>query len=162
MNKFATLVKSIQFRRITYYSVLVDENDLPLFAQFIKEHAGEEFREDMDLIRSWMRKLGENYGASIDYFRQEGSAHAIPPPVEITRKGCQLRLYCLRMSHRVVILFSGSIKTMNKAMDCPNVRDHFIMANRVSDKLWKALKDGLITFDQNDDLVIPQDFKLVL
>jgi len=162
VNKFATIVKAIQFRRITYYSVLLEKNDLPLFSQFIKEHAGEEFREDMDLIRSWMRKMGENYGASMDYFRPEGSAHAIPPSVEITRRGCQLRLYCLRMSHRVVILFSGGIKTTNKAMDCPNVRDHFIMANKLSIQLWKAFEEGLIGFDQNDDLIIPQDFKILL
>lgn len=162
MNNFATIVTGVKFRRITYYTIKLDSDSLPLFSLFMKAHAAPEYKSDMDLLRHWMKQLGETIGASTDYLRLEGAAHAIPPPVEITRKGCRLRLYCLRMSPRVVILFNGGAKTKNKAQECPVVAPHFEQANRLALLLWKAFDDGILRLDDRDDLIIPDDFKLEL
>jgi hypothetical protein len=162
VNNFATVVTVNKFRRITYYTLKLSADDTALFSQFLKAHAAPEFKPDMDLLRHWMRQLGETIGASTDYLRPEGAAHAIPPPLEITRKGCRLRLYCLRMSPRVVILFNGGVKTKNKAQDCPIVAPHFEQANRLALLLWKAYDEGILQLDDRDDLIIPHDFKLEL
>lgn len=162
MNNFATIVTGNKFRRITYYTIKLDSDSLPLFSQFIKAHGAPEFKPDVDLIRQWMKQLGETIGASTDYLRPEGAAHAIPPPVEITRKGCQLRLYCLRMSPRVVILFNGGVKTKNKAQDCPVVAPHFELANKLALLLWRSFDEGILQLDERDDLIIPHDFKIAL
>ncbi len=162
VNTFVILLPVTRFKRITYYTVRVEHDDLPLFTKFIKRHASPEFKEDMDLIRSWMRNLGEKIGASTDYFRQENHAHAIPPSIGLTKKGCGLRLYCLRVNHRVVILFDGGEKTSQRAQDCPIVAPHFELANRLALAIWRVLDEGQLQTNEYDDLVLVPNLKIAL
>ena len=51
-----------------------------------------------------------------------------------------LRLYCLRAIERLVFLFGGDLKTALKAQDCPNVKPHFILANKLTKAIDEAFK----------------------
>jgi hypothetical protein len=66
------------------------------------------------------------------------------------------------MRHTTVFLFNGGEKTKNKAQDCPNVRQYFEQANFLSSLLWQAYDNKEITFDENDELIIPENYKLQL
>ena len=89
-------------------------------------------------------------------------AQAIPPDIYITHKQCRLRLYCLRMTHRAVILFDGGAKTTKKAQDCPVVSSHFALANQLAEALWNAYDTGMIAKDENDDLILPPNLTIPL
>ena len=162
MNRFATISNVYRFKRVTFYTLTLSDSGIPMFYQFRKRHLTAEYRADMEVLRTWMENMGNLYGASSDYFREEGLAQAIPPGIGITHKHCTLRLYCLRMSHKVVILLDGGAKTKQKAQDCPIVGPHFVMANLLAAALWKALDNGLIAFDEKDDLVLPPNLKIPL
>jgi hypothetical protein len=159
VNIFATIKVAIRFRKVTYYSVQFEEDDESLFLQFVNKHAGIEYNEQMALIRSWLRKIGEEIGAKEQYFRFEGfrsgDARALPPPARYLDIECNLRLYCMRVSSGAVILFNGAEKTAERAQDCRQVRPHFLLANQLTKAIDLAIKDGDIQINtENDDLIL--------
>lgn len=72
-----------------------------------------------------------------------------------------LRLYCHRLNEYVVILFSGAIKTAHTAQECPNVKPHFELANKLTVTIDKAFKENEIfwiddyhNIDYPDNLIL--------
>ncbi|GJM32389.1 MAG: hypothetical protein DHS20C18_13900 [Saprospiraceae bacterium] len=119
----------------------------------------------MALIRSWLSKLGEEIGADARYFRFEaargGDARALPPPARYIHVDCRLRLYCMHINKRVVILFNGGVKTAAKAQNCDNVKPHFFLANKLTQAIDQAIRNGDIRYDERtNDLIF--DPKLTL
>lgn len=165
MNKFATLIEEIPFRKVSYYSVrYLDEED-SLFLNFLNEHSDESYEEQLSIIQFWLGKIGNEIGADRNYFRNEDHAHALPPkakdveyPTEFINVDCNLRLYCLRLTKSSVILFGGGVKTAQKAQFCENVRPHFELANELTKIIYGLIKSreilinrktGRLMFDQN-------------
>lgn len=140
MNKFATLKQEIQFRKVTYYSVCLGDSTQSLFLNFLNEHAGSECEEELAMIRSWLKKLGNEIGAQSRYFRPEERAHALPPPAQFLKISCSLRLYCVRISDQAVVLFGGAVKTAAKAQDCSQVGPHFRLAIKLTEAIDDAIK----------------------
>jgi len=76
-------------------------------------------------------------------------------------KNNNLRLYCLRANENVVFLYSGGLKTTQKAQDCPNVKKHFILANQLTKAIDTAIKDSDIVWNEDYTLIeCNEDFKL--
>lgn len=75
---------------------------------FDKFPEGSEYDEEIDVIISWLDKIGEK-GALERYFRPEGrygdGVGVIPIDV-----GNKLRLYCLRLSDKILVFGNGGIK----------------------------------------------------
>lgn len=158
MNKFATIVPAIRFRKVTYYSVQIEEEQESLFMNFANKHIGERYDEQMAIIRFWLKKIGEEIGAKEYYFRPEGfrggDARALPPSAKIIDVECNLRLYCMRINDEIVILFNGAEKTANTAQNCPLVLPHFLQANKLTRVIDQAFKDRDIEIDDNDGTLI--------
>ena len=157
MNTFVTIVELYTFPKVKFYSVLVDGEALPMGMNFLNTHGK---HKHFQVLMAWIKKIGNNYAASQHYFRQERTADALPPPINITHKKCSLRWYCLRVSPSAVILFDGGSKTTKKAQDCPNVSDHFENANIISEAIWEAYDEGNISLDHNDRLDVADNLKL--
>jgi len=153
MNMFANIVVAIRFKKITYYSIKFENEKDPIFIQFFNNHKGADHNEPISIIRSWLKKLGEEIGADTRYFRPEAAAHALPPPARYIHVDCSLRLYCMRINERAVILFNGAEKTAQTAQECDNVRPHFTLANQLTQVIDQAIIDGDIQFSENDDLI---------
>lgn len=177
MNNFAELIFVEQYRKVTYYSVAVNDGDA-LYDQFIEKHTTENTNK-LNHILAWLEKIGNKVGAYEHYFRNEaetGDARALPPigkdrePVyiefsEVTNNDenipNNLRLYCFRASESVVFLFNGDLKTKDKAQDCDNVRPHFKMANQLSKLLDQAIINKDIQWNDDwSDILVDDDFKL--
>lgn len=177
MNNFAEIVLVEEYRRVKYYSVLLNEEDA-LYDQFLVKHTAENKRK-LNHIQAWLEKIGDRIGAHENYFRNEaetGDARALPPkgkdrePVYVEySEGSKddentpnnLRLYCYRANESVVFLFNGDIKKKDLAQDCDNVREHFRTANKLSKLLNQALIDKDIRW--NDDwtnIIVDEDFIL--
>lgn len=86
----------------------LDEEELSELERFFEKFPeGCEYDEDIDTIIAWLDRIGEN-GALERYFRYEGrlgdGVSAIP--IETSN----LRLYCIRLSDKILIFGNGDVK----------------------------------------------------
>lgn len=175
MSTFAKISFVVSYDKVTYYSVaLVDEEaDRPsCFEKFVSRHQQHNGKK-LNHILSWLKEIGNVWGARPHLFRGEREAHALPPKgthreptyVEIeTGKVAanNLRLYCYRLSERVVFLFDGDVKTADAAQDCPNVWPHFRMANKLAQAIDDCFHQGDMEWnDDRTDIVYDEEFLLI-
>lgn len=141
-----------RFRKVQYYTVEIErdgEREEDEFKKFMLVHGQ---TNDGQKLLALMKKLGDEVGAKEFYFRFEEEAVALPSKPRVLERNSlrplitddQLRLYCLRISDSIVILFNGGVKTTHKAQDCPNVRQHFKKANKLASIINKAIQDGIV------------------
>ena len=164
MNIFAVIKPLFKYQKVAFYSVCIGDSELTLYDEFVKEQTKHN-KNKLYHIQKWLQLLGQKYGAQSRFFRNEAklSDTSALPPIGKARKpnyvengknkDNNLRLYCLRANENVVFLFSGALKTAQKAQDCPNVKDHFILANQ----LTKAIDTAFI----NKDIVWNEDYTLI-
>lgn len=106
-----------------FYSVHLNEEELSELERFFEKFPeGSSFDEDVDTIIAWLDKIGET-GALERYFRYEGrfgdGVSAIP--IETSN----LRLYCIRLSDRILIFGNGGVK------DCASWQESETLAEYV-------------------------------
>ncbi len=162
MNIFAQIIEVQAFSKVTYYSILKEGEKQNMFLQFLNRIAEKvELAEDLQLLKTWLKLIGDKYGAQEQYFRHEQAANALPPPFRFTETQSSLRLYCMRVSENTVILFSGDIKTTQHAQDCPNVGPHFKEALRLTKKIDEAMRERRIQTDWiTGKFIIDPDFDI--
>ncbi|NQD70183.1 hypothetical protein HP439_05550 [Sphingobacterium shayense] len=171
MSNFATIKFIQKYKKVVYYSVVEngDEDDSSIFELFLQKFGVEE-RNKLNHVLSWIREIGNKYGAQSHLFRNENNAAALPPR-GVTRepsyieneeeKANPLRLYCHRLNEHVVILFGGGIKTAPKVQNCDNVRMPFILANKLSKMIDENIRSGEIGWtDDYYDIAYEDSFKL--
>lgn len=176
MSSFATILSEIQFSKVTYYGIRMEDDEASLFYQFVNAYSGEAYANQLAFIRSWLRKIGTEISAKENYFRFEsfrgGEAKALPPPAKILRYAdfetdmedfkCRLRLYCMRINDHIVILFGGAEKTKQKAQDCPNVYPHLRLANQLCKAIDEAMYLEDIRIESEKQLIFEEDYLLPL
>lgn len=178
MNNFAEIILVQRFKKVNYYTLLLNDDERSLFSQFTFKHTSAN-KEKLSHIMAWIKVIGNKIGAKEQYFRNEAEtadASALPPkgidrePTyvecnEITgqdeKKANDLRLYCLRANSNVVFLFNGDIKTADKAQNCDNVRPHFKLANKLTEVIDRAFRDREISWNNDQtDIVFEKNFEL--
>ncbi len=168
MNTFVTIERlgEFTFDKVAYYSVRFEDKGRTEFEDFLERHEQrEDIREELDQLFWWLEELGTTIGARADYFRHERQAHALPPPSRKLRlvQHEHLRLYCMRLSDHVVILFNGGLKTAETAQQCPNVKPHFELANRLAEAIDQAIRNREIGLNaEGDRLEFDVDFEFEL
>lgn len=178
MNGTIRLKHIADYKKVCYYSVVLDQDDKhiedvrSLFEKFIEEQTLSN-PVKLNHILSWLAEIGDRYGAQDNYFRDEqyqGEAVGLPPyaknrPPVYTENdktaSNNLRLYCHRLNPKVVILFNGALKTQDKAQECPNVKPHFLLANQLTKILDQAFQEKDILWI-NDDSDIDYYDELIL
>lgn len=177
MNNFAEIIEVQKYRKVTYYSVAINDEDA-LYDQFVEQHT-ENNKEKLNHILAWLERIGDKIGAYEQYFRNEaetGDASALPPkgkdrePVYVEYSEAtkndentpnNLRLYCFRANESVVFLFNGDVKTKQYPQECDNVRPHFKIANQLSNILDQAILDKDIKWNEDGtDIIVEDDFIL--
>ena len=93
---------------VNFYSIHLEDEELAELDRFFEKFPlGSPFDEDIDTIIAWLDKIGES-GALERYFRHEGrfgdGVSAIPIDAG------QLRLYCIRLSEKILIFGNGGVK----------------------------------------------------
>jgi len=130
---FAEIIELIHYKEVTYYSILLDGDKESLFHQFVNKMLEKRLNEDLAILKSFLEKVGNKYGAKKQYFRFENTADALPPNFVSTKHN--LRLYCMRINENSVILFNGGMKTKSTSQESPEVSMHFHDANIYSQKI---------------------------
>lgn len=164
MNTFAKILLVQRFNKVNYYTVKLEEHDLSLFGMFKDKHT-QENPEKLNHIMAWIKIIGNKYSAQKDYFRNEAETtdtSALPPsnpnlePTYIewdseteTGETNNLRIYTLRSNEHVVFLFNGDVKTADKAQNCPNVKTHFRLANKLTKVIDECFGNGDIHWNEN-------------
>lgn len=165
MNNFATIKHIQTFKKVNYYSIVFEDEEDSLFEDFLNKCAEiPELLDEVGVILEWIKKLGDEIGAKLRYFRHEGAtsdAKALPPPTRfLAGDTTNLRLYCMVISETVVLLYSGAIKTTQKAQDCPNVSSHFRLANKITAIINKCFLEKEIYWNEEDtDIIYSNDFE---
>lgn len=176
MNNFVKIIRlsELRFKRVKYYSVLINSNlesDCEFFKFLEKFENEKSISDDLVLLLEWIEQIGNYYGAQSKFFRNEAcisDTSALPPPAAVMRtsdivvKG-KLRLYCFRVSECVVFLYNGGVKTTQRAQECPNVKEHFKLANLISGSIQTALVEKRMKWNKNyTDIVYSPDLIIEL
>ena len=160
-------LSTLAFEKVHYYTVRLDGRPDSEFKDFITRMSQKK-NDSIELaeINRYIQKIGDEYGAHKEHFKEEDAAERLPPPYhQFIETGepddYGLRLYCIRLTPSVVILLNGDRKTALKVKNCKNCYKHFDRARKISRKITKAITDGLIEIKDDDkEIIVDDDYEL--
>lgn len=107
---------------------------------FEKSPIGCEYDEEIDVIIAWMDKIAET-GALERYFRPEGKygdgVGVIPIDI-----GNKVRLYCLRLSDKILIFGNGGVKDAAKWQESEELAPYVKLLIDTSRFISSRMNDG--------------------
>lgn len=171
MNIFATIVPLRRFTqtKVKIYTIQIEENDelrpYTEFADWLQRHKDNpEVKRELNEIASWIQVISEGKHDLHTLLRHERAAHALPPQNKWLRVkfGQHLRLYCMVIGNRTLVLFNGGIKSAAKAQECPRVGPYFTEANRLCEAIQAALTDQLGIDYATGEFKNPENIELSL
>lgn len=162
----ATIKIFKRYSKITYYTIHFDEKGVTEYNEFLNRISGRpELMEDLRKLLRFVVDVGQLWGAVQRHFKTEGKAFRFLEPGYIETEDPDyfgLRLYCLPVNDKIVILYNGCAKTAQKVQDCENCSYHFHMANLITRKILEALHEDFIRINRKgDELEIDEDFNLI-
>lgn len=156
------LVELQIFNKVRFYSLRKENENDTEAEKFFSRFSDSENKSELDLIVALIKSMGNSSGAQERFFRSEREGQAIPSRKAITfiepdydESGFSLRLYCLRINDRIVILGNGGIKTSQTYQDSPDCRPHAELIQRFIKSFDQAVRDGEIIL--NDDIIVYQN-----
>lgn len=128
---------------VNFYSIHLDEEELSELERFFEKFPeGCEYDEEIDIIIAWLDKIGEKRALE-RYFRPEGKygdgVGVIPIDV-----GNTLRLYCLRISDKILIFGNGGLKDADSWQNSKTLAPYVEMLIDTSRFIATRIKDGKI------------------
>lgn len=159
MNTFALEIFDDTGSQCTFYTV---RWDYPYSETTETDKFFEKFENDPKLERPLMELaqfltivIANEYGASNDFFKFEKEAQGLPPSgrykveeVTINYANFPLRLYCLKITNHLVVLFNGNEKTSQSAQE-GKTRMAFHNANIFAERINKAMADKTLTISED-------------
>lgn len=131
----------------TLYTLqFLDETDNE-FEKFVSKFINEsEYHEDYLRIAKFIRRILKS-GAQERLFRREGNS--TDSVVALPTFNSQLRLYCLRLSDKILILGNGGIKTTKTYEEDPNLRGYVLTLQKFEKLLNRGVKDGSVILTES-------------
>ena len=165
MNTFELQIFDDEASQCSYYTVLQDGHELSETDKFFAK-----YRHDIrlktylqELVKFLEIVIGEEYGALKEFFRFENTAQALPPSgtyqieeLTIDYGNFPLRIYCLRLSDNLVVLFNGAEKTSQIAR-LGKTSMVFTEANQFAQRILEALHSREISISNNGRMFISED-----
>lgn len=138
--------------KATLYTICFEGEDISEFEKFLmkfKDNA--ELRRDYQIILLAVKKILDN-GVFERYFRPEGKVKDNVCALPITSG--KLRLYCLRLSDKILIAGNGGIK-QNKTYNESEELSGYVMDLQKFDNILRiAIKKGSVTVEETEILDI--------
>lgn len=143
----AELILVNETKNCTLYTIQFLSNDESEFVRFYNK-----FKDDVSFNPDLMRIVGfinriADFGALERYFRPEGKMndHVVALPVVKSK----LRLYCLRLSDKILILGNGGVKDTKTYQENSELNG-FVLTLQNFDKLIKeGIEKGVISITEN-------------
>ncbi len=132
-----------EYENVNFYSIrLAGEELTEVEAFFEKFPIGSEYDEEIDVIISWIDKIAER-GALERYFRPEGrygdGVGVIPIDI-----GNKVRLYCLRLSDKILVFGNGGVKDAARWEESEELAPYVKLLIDTSRFISSRIKDGTI------------------
>ncbi|MBR1557982.1 MAG: hypothetical protein IJ647_09540 [Prevotella sp.] len=132
-----------EYEKVNFYSIRMKDAELTeLEAFFEKFPEGCEYDDEIDVVISWLDQIAER-GALECYFRPEGKfgdgVGVIP--IEL---GNKIRLYCLRLSDKILVFGNGGIKDAKSWQESETLAPYVKMLIDTSRFISSRIKDGTI------------------
>lgn len=128
---------------VNFYSIHIDGKELSELDDFFEKFPiGCKYDDEVDVIVSWLDKIAER-GALERYFRPEGrygdGVGVIPIDV-----GNRIRLYCLRLSDKILIFGNGGVKDADSWEHSESLAPYVKTLIETSRFISSRIKDGTI------------------
>lgn len=138
-----------EYDKVNFYSIHLSDSELSEFEDFFdKFPIGCEYDEDIDVIVSWLDRIAER-GALERYFRPEGrygdGVGVIP--IEV---GNKIRLYCLRLSDKILVFGNGGVKDASTWEESETLAPYVRLLIDTSHFISSRIKDGTIVLVDKD------------
>ncbi|HAN37319.1 MAG TPA: hypothetical protein DCQ29_00330 [Chitinophagaceae bacterium] len=157
MNTFVLEIFDDQGQACTFFTVRWQDATLSETDKFFQQFRyHEQLKTPLQELATFLKvAIGDEYGALESFFRFENTAQALPPAgthqvedININFGNFPLRLYCLRMSESLVVLFNGGEKTAATAQ-AGKTNKAFQEANVFAQRILKALQEKEIYIGSN-------------
>jgi hypothetical protein len=157
MNSFELMIFDSLGKKCTLYSVRWQDSELNETDKFfLRLQENEKLNKPLTDLALLLEYISDEKGALDDFFRFENQAQALPSnralsEIEIKTKNFPLRLYCLKLTDSLLILFGGGEKTADTAQE-GKTSMAFHEANLFAKRILKALQeeDIYITDDKRE------------
>ncbi len=143
----AELILVNEAKSCTLYTIqFLSENESE-FERFYNKFKDEvDFNPDLMRIVGFLNKIAD-FGALERFFRPEGKMNDNVAALPVVSS--KLRLYCLRLSDRILILGNGGVKK-TKTYEQDNELSGYVLTLQKFDRLIKeGVKDGSIVITEN-------------
>ncbi len=132
-----------EYEKVNFYSIRMKGAELTELESFFEKFPeGCEYDAEVDVIISWLDHIAER-GALARYFRPEGrygdGVGVIPIDV-----GNKIRLYCLRLSDKILIFGNGGVKDAKRWEESETLAPYVKMLIDTSRFISSRIKDGTI------------------
>ena len=129
--------------KVNIYSIHLQDEEISELERFFEKFPeGCDYDKDIDIIIAWLDKIGEN-GALERYFRPEGKygdgVGVIPIDI-----GNKLRLYCLRISDKILVFGNGDVKDADSWQNSEKLAPYVKMLIDTSRFISSRIKNGTI------------------
>lgn len=127
---------------VNLYSIHLDQQELSELERFFdKFPEGCQYDEDIDTILAWIDRIGER-GALERYFRYEGKFGdgVTAKPIETSNP----RLYCIRLSDKILIFGNGGIKDCATWEDSETLSEYVEMLVDTSRFIASRISSGTL------------------
>ena len=134
-------------KNCTLYSIQFLSEEESEFERFYSKFRDESvFNEDFDRILNILGRIAD-FGAFERFFRPEGkiSDRVCALPVLKSR----LRLYCLRLSDKILILGNGGIKNTRTYNEDEELKGYVITLQKFDKLITEGVSDGSISVMEN-------------
>ena len=148
MSRKATIEHIEQSDVASLYTISFENNNLSEFAKFMtnfKDNA--RLQRDYQIILLALQKILEN-GALERYFRPEGKLNDGVCALPISSG--KLRLYCLRLSDKILIIGNGGIKDTKTYNENNELNGYVIDLQKFDALIKEAVKDGYISIVETE------------
>ena len=148
MSKKATIEPVEQSKVASLYTISFENDNLSEFAKFMtnfKDNA--RLQRDYQIILLALQKILEN-GALERYFRPEGKLNDGVCALPISSG--KLRLYCLRLSDKILIIGNGGIKDTKTYNENNELNGYVIDLQKFDTLIKEAVKDGSISIEETE------------
>jgi hypothetical protein len=147
-----------QFGEAALYSAETINNDGSVntceYSDFLQRMSdGGKNENQLKQIRRFIQKFVNETGVLEDDLKSEGSGfYRLPPHWFRFReskgeKDWGLRLYCLMVSPKILILFNGGLKTHQNPKKCNNCKEHYMFAQAFTNAFLDAKVKGDIEIE---------------
>lgn len=165
MNIFALEIFDDTGTNCVFYTVRWEDIEISETDKFFTKYEDhEEFGEALLEIASFLNQVIANeYGALDDFFRFENAAQALPPKgryqigeLQLNFLNFPLRLYCLKITENILVLFNGNEKTGRTAQG-GKTSMAFHDANEFAKRITEAINDGTVIISANNRQLLNYD-----